>query len=417
MQKTYRIRLGELSLDASVRLKDVGYFILFLLFITPYSLSVGGQGVSANYSFVLLPLFMVLITGRFNKLSLGNSFVLSCFALIFIIASLYQIVYIDYFVRRLLSFIIFFSMFTYMFIKIDSGMVGAFKLAVISYALYSSLASEISYFILGGTELADYAKGLVGSQRIGFIYLIAFWIIFLYEKKGGMAALLKSMFIFILLGGLLLTFSRTSIIGFVGSLLIFFAFKVGKGLVDGRFLISTIYKVFIGVAFIIVVLLGLTYFLPQTFTFFEGRIFNYTSTSENILVDLNDAHSSLGYRWFMLKQVWGYILANPVTGSGYLGVWVLFDDSSGSAHSQYLDVLFRTGFIGFIIYCYLIYKVSKFLFKNDSGLFWGFIGILIYSLFHETFKLSSGGFVLAFLLGMLCQAETLYPRLYNRRAS
>jgi hypothetical protein len=35
------------------------------------------------------------------------------------------------------------------------------------------------------------------------------------------------------------------------------------------------------------------------------------------------------------------------------------------------------------------------------GLFWGYIGVIIYGFFHETFKESHGGFILAFLIGML----------------
>jgi O-antigen ligase len=94
---------------------------------------------------------------------------------------------------------------------------------------------------------------------------------------------------------------------------------------------------------------------------------------------------------------------NPLTGSGYLGVWIFEDDLFGSAHNQYADVLFRTGLFGFIAYLYMLYLLLRYLFTKDRALFWGLVSVLIYSLLHETFKESQGEFVLAILLGMMSQ--------------
>ena len=44
--------------------------------------------------------------------------------------------------------------------------------------------------------------------------------------------------------------------------------------------------------------------------------------------------------------------------------------------------------------------IYSYLYKIDLGLFLGFIGVLVFGLFHETFKVSHGAFVLAFLIGM-----------------
>ena len=45
-----------------------------------------------------------------------------------------------------------------------------------------------------------------------------------------------------------------------------------------------------------------------------------------------------------------------------------------------------------------------YLYKNDMGLFLGYVGILVFGLFHETFKLSQGAFLFAFLVGMWAQS-------------
>ncbi|MFN3665314.1 MAG: hypothetical protein ACK4S0_04090, partial [Sediminibacterium sp.] len=95
-----------------------------------------------------------------------------------------------------------------------------------------------------------------------------------------------------------------------------------------------------------------------------------------------------------------FVAYNPFTGSGFLGIWVLFDNLSGSAHNQYLDIFFRTVILGFLAYMYLLFKILTYLYKNDRSLFWGVLSIVIYGLFHETFKLSQGAFIFSFLLGM-----------------
>jgi O-antigen ligase len=105
----------------------------------------------------------------------------------------------------------------------------------------------------------------------------------------------------------------------------------------------------------------------------------------------------------MATMIAEFVLQNPLTGSGYLGSWIMIDSLSGSAHNQYLDVFFRTGIIGFCCYLWLLYRLLRFLKFNEPSLFWGFVGVLIYGLFHETFKLSQGAFILSFLLGMMVQ--------------
>jgi len=116
-----------------------------------------------------------------------------------------------------------------------------------------------------------------------------------------------------------------------------------------------------------------------------------------------DQGSSLGYRVYMHKLVFTETLKRPFVGSSFLGVWSLFENQQGSTHSQYLDILFRVGVVAFIAFLIFIYKVSLYLLRKDIGLFVGFMGLLGVGLFHETIKLSQGGFIFAFLLAMWAQ--------------
>ena len=52
----------------------------------------------------------------------------------------------------------------------------------------------------------------------------------------------------------------------------------------------------------------------------------------------------------------------------------------------------------------ILVAVMRHLKRAHEGLFWGVFAVLVYGLFHETFKESQGGFVAAFLIGMMAQS-------------
>jgi O-antigen ligase len=145
---------------------------------------------------------------------------------------------------------------------------------------------------------------------------------------------------------------------------------------------------------------------PIIYDFFYQRLFSYFEKNGSTQIDL-DQDSSEGYRVFMLKKVLNFVLFNPLTGAGFLGVWILFEDQSGSAHGQFVDVIFRTGIVGLLIYLTILFKLLKYFYAINIGYFWGIIGVIIYGFFHETFKLSQGSFILAFLIGYVSQYDKI----------
>src|SRR5262249_44806190 len=64
----------------------------------------------------------------------------------------------------------------------------------------------------------------------------------------------------------------------------------------------------------------------------------------------------------------------------------------------------RTGVLGFTAYASVLFLIVRYLAKAQRAMYWGFIGVLFYGLFHETFKESQGACLLAFLIGVLAQA-------------
>ena len=395
---------------------------LFILFVTPLSLALRGGQVSANYAFIFYPLIVFLVGGKLRRPDKMIVNVALLYMAIFFLPVIYQYQYYEFFDRRLFSFAIFMSAFVFALVKIDDEMIKSFKFAVIAIATYQSLVTIEHYFAFGGLSLGYEAKGLVGSQRFGFVLVFAGWLIFLYKPQRIFTYLFKYIVFFIIFNGMTLTFSRASIVAVLGSFALYLIFRIAilikysrnPTTIDiWRFIIDLI-------AFTGVIWLSYEVF-PVTFQFYLSRMFDLNITP---LLDgyysypkfpsydtyvYNVIESSEGYRFYILSWIVEYIFYNPIFGAGYLGTWIMFPDLEGSAHNQLLDVLFRTGPIGLLVYAYLLYRMLRFLYlKQEFGLFWGVIGILFFGLFHETFKLSQGAFIFAFLIGMTFQLRAVH---------
>ena len=381
------------NIFSSQSLSQIFFVIIFIIFLFPFSINFGGDGLSANYLFVLFPIFIIFLKKKIKKTSYNVNLIILFYFIIFFLALLYQINYLDYVNRRIISFILFMTAFSYLFIDVNDDMILSFKASIIVISLIFILRTIYTYFIMGGSELGYLGKGAVGGQRFGFVYIMAFWIIYIYQPISVNYKILKYIGLFIILNGLLLTFSRSSIVSLVGSIvfyfyIVFFNTKIFK--------IKTLTLFGASILILICFWYLLNNFLPYTFEYYDRSFFNFFDDqgSSRFLDQIDDPGFSEGYRIYIFKKIIDFVLSNPVTGSGFLGCWVLFDTGSCSSHNQYTDVLFRTGFFGFLIYVYILLRILKYLKKMHKDLFFGIIGVLIYGLFHETFKLSQGAFIL-----------------------
>jgi len=367
----------------------------------PFSIDVGIDGVSANYLYVLFPFSVILLQGKVKHP--GNYFllVMAMYFLILFASILYQLDFIVFIERRIISFILFMLMFSFMFIDIDDEMIVAFKRAIVIISFYFILTTIYKYIAEGGNSLGFSAKGVVGTQRFGFVYCMALWIVASYNPKIRIMTIFKWLGIFLIFLGILMTFSRSSIVGLIGGLVVYFIYSYvngGRGFVInhrfGRwFFLWT--KIGLGCA---IMILTLYIFSPSILNFYIERMFSLLTGA--VAIELH-FESSEGYRLYMLQRVIEFVLQNPLTGSGYLGIWVLFEDMSGTTHNQYSDVLLRVGIFGFVVYMILLFKLFKFLYIKHQDLFIGYASVLAVGLFHETFKLSQGSFILAFLLAIM----------------
>ncbi len=395
------LSLAAKTARVSTRMTPRGAFLTaaFVLFL--YPVDVGP--LSVNYSFLLLPIFIVARDRTVKKPPPIVVAVIGLFTLIFIVASLYQVEFLGDSLRRVSSFVIFMSVFSYLLIEIDATMVCAFKTALVIISLLLSLSTIYQFAILGGSDLGSGAKVLVGSQRIGFVYLMAIWVAYLHARRSAKASGERYGILLVLLAGLLLTFSRASIVGLIGSFGVFAVVRLWEWVRRARLrLVRNALTSIIGIGVMIV---ALNMLFPTILTFFDERLFTWLFQADVVMARLRDTGTSEGTRVLFAGKILTFVLNNPLTGSGYLGVWTVMGDITGSAHSQYTDVLFRTGLLGFAAYGYIIIRLLRSLSNDDKSLFWGLFGVLIYGVFHETFKESQGAFVLAFLLGMMAQSS------------
>jgi len=368
-------------------------FILFFFSLQEFGIQIGGDGVSANYMFIVLPLVLFLL-GRKHELSIPLEVVLLLiiFSFIYVVGipnDIFNLSNMESF-RRFASYAIFIAPFTLAFIKFNSLDLRLFKLAVISACIYYCLLNlyDLIYWMyVVGADMVD-LKGKIGSQRYGFVLLLGFFIVLFggdIFKPTLKCKVFQFIVLFVILSGIFLTFSKTAIVSLVVSLLIYLALNFKIFSVFEKFTIKhIIYTSF----FLLLIYIGINMFI----------VIYLDAFLHALSFDANNHETSLGFRVYMFDLVMQFLAEHPIFGSNYQGIYALYDQlSGGSTHNQFLDVLLRVGLIGFIVWMYIVYKILLTL-KADKALFFGFLSILIYGFMHETFKLAWGGFIFGMLL-------------------
>ena len=381
------------------------FTFFFIFFLTPYYINLSKDNVSVNYIFVIFPILIIFLKNKIKRPQIEISLIFLFYILLFFISIFFKNLHDQYFLRRLSSFFIFLTIFSYLFIDIDKNMIKAFKIALLILAIFKGVQNIYFYYIYDGQLLLNSGKAIFGSQRFGFVYILSLWILIFYKSKKIIFTIVKSVGIAILLVGILLTYSRTSVLALLLSFFLFFFLEIK--------LIKEILKKNIIIAIFIFFILIVFFFILMNYF---SSIFNfYNLTIINFIFDgfffedfINvDTGTSVGYRIFIFNEIINFLSKNPIFGSGYLGCWIFFVEQSCSAHNQYLDVMLRIGFIGSLIYFFLLFKITKFLYINHKDFFYGFTAILIYGLFHETFKLSHGAFILAFMMSLTYSKKSI----------
>jgi len=386
------------------------FLIIFLIFLYPFEIKSQGDGLSINYSYIFFPAIILILKENLKAPSKNIIIIILFYYFIFLFATITHSEIFNNLDRRIFSFIIFISVFFFTIVKIDNDMIKAFKIANVIFAICHIFVILNIYFKADLIEVGS-LKELIGSQRYGYIYILAFWILIFYQPSLNFLNIVRLACIALIITGLLLTFSRSSIVALLGSLIIYLFSKF--------FYKKNVH--FYGYTKIITNYSILFLFLFIFLKIFFSEIINFYYTRLILLLDIEllfshfrNPETSEGYRILMFKKILESTLLHPFVGSGFLGIWNILENFSGSAHSQYADVLYRTGLFGFFIYIVILYSLYKYLSSRHSDFFFGFIGILIYGFFNETFKLSQGSFILTFLIGMMFN-DKFYVKFLNMK--
>ena len=392
------LKLNYISvLNKILKNKNFYLVLLYTFFLYPIKFSFNLDAANnpdntyINYTYLLYILYKLLNDKRIftSNNFINYSLIFYFFILIFslIDSQIYQSDNNN--LRRILSFILFISIFLFAFLKIEEKEIENLKISIVLFSLILIIDKFLIILSLENSisNWQSYNwKHEIGSQRLGFIYIFSFWIVFIDYKK--FKKLLKffdiennkNLIIYFLLLliiiGIYFSISRSTYLAFLITVTIFLYFKYPY------------YAKLVSLLTIFILSLYLIFY----FSLYGSDIVNYFSHSNFGI------NSSIGYRFYIWEKITISVIKNPLLGSGYLGVSIM-EGGSGSAHSQYFDVLFRVGIIGFIIYLIIIYKIFKFYKKNDLSIFIGLMSFLIIGIFHETFKLSYGSCILGFLLG------------------
>jgi O-antigen ligase len=377
-------------------MKSVSIILLFTLFLQPFHYG----PASANYLFILFPFFVILSKQRIIIPSKSILITICLFTFILILGFISQPEYLQYALRRMTSFILYMLMFSFLFIPINEKLVYAFKISIIVASLFVMLPFIFHLMSLGTENLGWSSKSTMGAQRYGFIYIMAFWLVLMFKSKSKFITLLKFVLLPTIITGILILFNRSSIVSLIVSMIIYFLYKtmVYKSTIRRKIAFT-----FLSIVTVYAIYQAISIFAPFIITFFDRRLFSVFADLNLTRFNLEDENGSEGYRIFMFKTIIEFVSNHLFTGSGFLGVWVLFSDLSGSTHNQYTDMLFRTGLLGFLAYLYLIIRIVNYTYRQHKDLFFGLVGVIIFGLFNETFKLSHGGFIFAFLLALSFQ--------------
>jgi O-antigen ligase len=192
--------------------------------------------------------------------------------------------------------------------------------------------------------------------------------------------------------GVILTFSRASFVSFAASGL-FFMMR-GNRISAARLIHPLTLAAAFSIGFFLYFIAE--HLFPSIYVFMEERLFEFF-ISGRVFDHIADSETSEGTRFRIWAAIFDYVIRNPFTGSGFLGSWAVVQ-GTGSAHSQYMNILLRVGAIGFVFFMILLWCIWNFLLKRNRFLLVGFSGVLVYGVFHETIKEPIGAALLAFLL-------------------
>ena len=378
--------------------------MLFALLLAPISLVFEGDGVSANYLF----LFMLLLAPRGYRVNpvafayLG--FCLIAWAIGVVIFSQGDAGFI---VRQAISAMLWSACILLLLVRIPFTIEEVCAAAVLAGTVYSvyvvwtvvshGIPITDVYFIKG--DLRNFVPDW--PQRYVVVLMFAFFVA-MERSRRGVIWMLSALAI---LACIFLTFTRAAWIGVVAGLLgyLWLSRTVGGGQPREpmrwstritRSLIAVGVVVFVATSEVVLKAFMIIYdhFALVTAVLFSGDGF--------------DAQGSVGTRLEIWRHIQELVERSPLTGTGFAGADLLIE-GTGSAHSQYMDILLRTGLVGMAFFVFFWAKLLIVYARRSPGMVGGLLAIAVFGFFQESIKLSYGALLFFVLLNKAYEFEHL----------
>ncbi len=395
-----RVVNSDAGLDEKLRIKQI---LMYAALLAPVSVMIAGDGVSANYLFMLL--LLAPLGFRKNRAASLYVFVMAFSYLIglFIFSS-----FDEYFMLRQsisfgLALVGALLLFVRLRVHLEEFLVSAVIVSVLysTFAIYMVATKDFSlndvYLIKGG--LREYVTDW--PQRYVVVLIFAFFVA-LERVSRGLIWLCASL---IILTCIFLTFTRSAWLGVFGGLIAYVISVISSSRYGGRKLsIRSMAYVSVGAGisvFLLVYVLNNDLVRTAFMRIIDNLLILYDKSPSGFIVE-----SSEGTRLYIWSAILNVLGSNPLTGTGFAGIH-LFNAYSGSAHSQYMDILLRTGILGLLFYLYFWKKLLMFFVKLDPGIFAGLVAVFVFGFFHETTKLSYGALLFYVLLNKVYEADSL----------
>lgn len=377
-----------------------------ILFLLPVSLNIGGAGVSANYAFFVLLLLPKQLVAGSRLVAITFTFSVICWLVAVLVFRDFEA---SFLLRQFLSFLLFLAPLCIALVPLpfDFTMLARATVWVsVGYACVMMIAilatgTPVTHGPLVKAELAawvpDWPQHYIIVVMLGFFLAVYLggqarrWLLaagvcgFCIAVSHGVATGLAMLSAVTLLA--MLYWQRRDWHGFKRlslslslSLLLIVAFAGNE---TDRFWTSEKNR---------------AYAISPLVQVERSLMGNPLSRSSDMQSTIDHIYAEGGEASGKIRlEIWSTLVRRMIDdkmwlGSGFAGPY-LFDAAIGSPHSQYVDVLFRTGPIGLVLYLGLWGVLVWRSFRHSPELGCGILAWFIYGFFHETTKYSYGAFL------------------------
>lgn len=393
-----------MNYKVDVNTKTVLIYLLLILSLAPISItSSSGEGISANYLFILIIPFLIGFRFKANAEALLFICTFSaCFFLSLPVNYLYSGLSFDHFVRQSTSFFIFLGPFVLLFASLKQIEHFFVQSIIIVSFIYSIFA--IAFFVFHAANFGinpfvvkDALSDVVPDWPQRYVLVLFAGFFFSFDLKFKLA--INYFLRFIILFAIMITFLRAAFlalfIGFLAQWLCGFANKNYKLNINR---VSYLALLFI----IILVFINNKNIDNELFESYSTIVKYFFDSAASLLGGEGADSVSDQTRLDILSG--GLRLINPFFGLGGGGIYFVIPEI-GSAHNQFFDYYVRFGILGLFAFIYFNYRVIKYFRKTRPCVVGLILTYVVYGAAHETTKYSYGALIFFFLVSLTYNIE------------